>query len=70
MGDMRWEEYHNDGNSLVHAMMLDYLAREEEYRKYLKMYVETKTEEEIRKKVLHDMWKDINDIQRGIPYER
>ena len=70
MGDMRWEEYHNDGNSLVHAMMLDYLAREEEYRKYLKMYVETKSEEEIRKKVLHDMWKDINDIQRGIPYER
>lgn len=70
MGGMNWEEFHNDGGSLVHMMMLDYLAREEEYRKYLKLYVETKTDEEIRKKVLHDMWKDISDEQGKAPYER
>lgn len=70
MGDMNWEEYHNDGNSLVHAMMLDYYAKEEEFRKWLKMYVEERTEEEIRKKVLYDMWKEIDEEQRNMPYER
>lgn len=70
MGDMEFEEYENNGNSLLHAMMLDYIARDEEYRKWLKMYVETRTEDEIRKKVLHDMWKAIDDEQKGAPYER
>ena len=70
MGTMRWEEFHNDGNSLVYVMMLDYLAREEEYRKYLKIHVETKSEDDIKKKVLQDMWKDIEKEQGGTPYER
>lgn len=70
MGSMSWDEFHNDGSSLVHTMMLDYLAREEEYRKYLKMYSEVKTEDEIKKKILHDMWKDISDEQGKVPYER
>jgi phage/plasmid-associated DNA primase len=70
MGTMTWEEFQNDGNSLVHKMMLEYLSREEEYRKHLKLYLETKTDEEIKKKVLQDMWKEIIDEQRGAPYER
>ena len=70
MGTMTWEEFQSDGNSLVHTMMLEYLSREEEYRKHLKLYLETKTEEEIKKKILQDMWKDIIDEQRGAPYER
>lgn len=70
MGAMRWEEYHNDGNSIIYAMMLDYLAKEEEYRKRLKLYVETRTEDEIRKKVLQDMWREIDEEQEGMPYER
>lgn len=70
MGTMTWEEYHNDGNSIVYAMMLDYLARDEEYRKYLKLYLETRTDDEIKKKVLQDMWKDIEEAQKGAPYER
>ena len=70
MGTMTWEEFQNDGNSLVYTMMLDYLARYEEYSNHLKLYSETRTEEEIKKKVLYDMWKDIEDEQRGAPYER
>lgn len=70
MGTMTWEEFQNDGNSLIHKMMLEYLSREEEYRKHLKLYLETKTDEEIKKKVLQDMWKEIIDEQRGAPYER
>ena len=67
---MTWEEFQNDGNSLIHKMMLEYLSREEEYRKHLKLYLEAKTDEEIKKKVLQDMWKEIIDEQRGAPYER
>lgn len=70
MGTMTWEEFQNDGNSLVHAMMLDYLARYEEYSNHLRLYSETRTEEEMKKKVLYDMWKDIEDEQIGAPYER
>ena len=70
MGTMNWEEFHNDGNSLVYTIMLDYLAREEEYRKWLRMHVEERTEEEIRRKILYDMWNDIAEEQRGAPYER
>ena len=70
MGVMNWEEYHNDGGSIVHAMMLDYLAREEEYRRYIKRNLIEKTDEEVRRKVLYDMWKDIDEEQKGAPYER
>lgn len=70
MGTMRWEDYQNDGNSIVFTMMLDYLAREEEYRTYLKRRYEEKSEDEIKKKILQDMWKDIDEEQGGAPYER
>lgn len=70
MGTMEWEDFQNDGNSIVYAMMLDYLAKEEEYRKYLKRNMKIKTEEEIRKKIIQDMWLEIADEQGGAPYER
>lgn len=70
MGVMSWEEYQNSGNSIVYTMMLDYLEREESYLKLLKFHRETRTEEEVRRKVLQDMWKDIDEEQKGAPYER
>ena len=70
MGTMNYENFENDGNSLIHSMMLDYIAKEDEYRKWLKIHVETRTEDEIKRKALHDMWKGIEEEQRGEPYER
>ena len=71
MGIMNYEEYHNNnGHSLVYDMMLDYLAKEEEIRKRLKMYVEEKSEAEVRKMVLQAMWKEIEEEQKGASYER
>ena len=70
MGTMTWDEYRDSGGSLVYAMMLDYLGKEEEYRKRLKLYNETRTEEEVRKKVLQDMWHEIDQEQKGTAYER
>ena len=64
MGGLNWEEFMNSGESLVYRMMLDYLGKEEEYRRRLKLYNEEKTEEEIRKKVLQDMWIEIEKEQR------
>lgn len=64
MGGLNWEGFMNSGESLVYRMMLDYLGKEEEYRRRLKLYNEEKTEEEIRKKVLQDMWIEIEKEQR------
>lgn len=70
MGVQTYEEYKGSGNSLVYSMMLDYLAKEEEYRKYLNLYREEKSEEEIRRKVLQDMFAEIDREQEGYSYER
>lgn len=70
MGSMSFDEYRNSGSSLVYDMMLDYISRDSEYRDRLKRYYEDRTEDEIRKKVLQDMFKDIEDAQKGAPYER
>lgn len=70
MGMMSWEEFTDSGESLVYKMMLDYLGKEAEYRKHLKLYSKTKTEDEIRKKILQDMWDEIDKAQRGGVYER
>ena len=70
MGTMDWEEFTNSGESLVYKMMLDYLGKEAEYRRKLKLNNQTKTEEEIQKKVLQDMWLEIDKAQKGGVYER
>lgn len=70
MGTMNWEEFTNSGESLVYRMMLDYLGKEAEYRGKLKLNNQTKTEEEIQKKVLQDMWLEIDQAQKGGVYER
>lgn len=70
MGAMTWGEFIDSGESLVYRMMLDYLGKEEEYRRHLKLIGSTKTEEEIQKKVLQDMWLEIDKEQMGNKYER
>lgn len=70
MGTMSLQEFEDAGESLVYKMMLDYLGKEEEYRRRLKLYAEEKTEEEVQRKVLQDMWQEIDEAQKGAPYER
>lgn len=70
MGTMSWNEFQESGESLVYKMMLDYLGKEDEYRKHLNLNGKTRTEDEIRKKVLQDMWNEIVKEQRGASYER
>lgn len=70
MGTLDWAEFQEAGESLVYRMMLSYLGKEEEYRKYLSLNGKAKTEEEIKKKVLQDMWDEIDKAQEGYPYER
>lgn len=70
MGTMNWPEFQDSGGSLIYMMMLDYLGKEDEYRKYLNLNGKVKTEDEIRKKVLQDMWHEIDEEQKGGSYER
>lgn len=70
MGTMTWEEYEECGNSLVYTMMLDYLGKEEEYRQLLKQRMQERTDEEIKRYVLQQMFSEIEEEQRGTPYER
>lgn len=70
MGSMTWQEYEDSGNSLVYTMMLDYLGKEEEYRKLLQHRMQARTDDEIRKYVLQQMFQEMEEEQRGMPYER
>lgn len=70
MGSKNWEEFQNGGGSLVHAMMLHYLEKEEEARQRLAVTGQERTEEELRATVLHNMFKEIEDEQKGWAYER
>lgn len=69
MGSMKYESYRESGASLIYDMMLDYLAKEEEIRKRLKLYGEEKDKKEVEKMVLQQMWKEITEEQGGRPYE-
>lgn len=63
MGTMNLQEVNHSGDSVVYAMMVDYLKREAEYKEMLKIADIKKTPKEIEKKVLQDMFKDIDSEQ-------
>lgn len=58
MGDMNLTELNRSGESIVYKMMVDYIKRESEYRQLLKTGGVEKTDAEIEKKVLQDMFTD------------
>lgn len=70
MGDMDIEQYHNSGHSLVYDMMQDYLSKETVFRRQLMIRDQIRTDEEVRKTVLQDMFREIEEAQGGRPYER
>ena len=70
MGDMDIEQYHNSGHSLVYDMMQDYLSKEAVFRRQLMIRDQTRTDEEVRKVVLQEMFREIEEEQGGRPYER
>lgn len=59
MGDMNLTELNRSGESIVYKMMVDYIKRESEYRQLLKTGGVEKTDAEIEKKVLQDMFTDL-----------
>lgn len=63
MGSMNLQEVNYSGDSVVYTMMVDYLKREAEYKDMLKLAGIEKTQKEIEKKVLQDMFKDIESEQ-------
>jgi hypothetical protein len=63
MGNMNLQEVNHSGDSVVYTMMVDYLKRETEYKDMLKLAGLEKTQKEIEKKVLQDMFKDIDSEQ-------
>ena len=70
MGPIRTvKEFHENGGSLVHMMREDYLGRMEEYERNLKIAKIEKSKDEKRKKILQEMFNDIDKEQRGTPYE-
>lgn len=59
MGDMNLTELNRSGESIVYKMMVDYIKRDSEYRQLLKTGGVDKTDAEIEKKVLQDMFTDL-----------
>lgn len=59
MGDMNLTELNRSGESIVYKMMVDYIKRDSEYRQLLKTGGVEKTDAEIEKKVLQDMFTDL-----------
>lgn len=71
MGTMSWDEYIDSGHSIVYDMMLDYLAREDVYKQHAELYREEFDEVAVRKKVIQEMFADIEKEQgKGTPYVR
>jgi hypothetical protein len=70
MGTMSWSEYMENGRSIVYDMMLDYLAREDELRSHAEMYREEFDPIAAQKKILQDMFLDIEKEQGKVPYVR
>lgn len=70
MGDLDIEQYHNSGHSLVYDMMQDYLSKETTFRRQLMIRDQTRTDEEVRKVVLQEMFREIEAEQGDRPYER
>lgn len=70
MGNMDIEQYHHNGHSLVYDMMQDYLSKETEFRKMLADRDQNRTEEEIQKAVLQEIFNEIEAMQGRSPYER
>lgn len=58
MGDMNLTELNKSGESIVYKMMTDYLRRDTEYRQMLKEGGIEKTDAEIDKKILQEMFTD------------
>lgn len=59
MGEMNLTELNKSGESVVYKMMTDYLRRDTEYRQMLKTGGIEKTDAEIDKKILQEMFTDI-----------
>lgn len=59
MGEMNLTELNRSGESIVYKMMVDYIKRDSEYRQLLKTGGVEKTDAEIEKKVLQDMFTDL-----------
>lgn len=68
MGYMSLKEFYEAGYSLVHAMMEDYLIRREVHVKRLKEARLSRTNEEIDKHVMIEMYNDISKEQKGRSY--
>lgn len=65
MGALSLDEYYEGHHSLVHDMMEDYLAKKEEYESKLKKSKISKTKEEIDKYVMSEMFRSIDQAQKG-----
>ena len=65
MGALSLDEYYEGHHSLVHDMMEDYLAKKEEYESKLKKAKISKTKEEIDKYVMSEMFRSIDQAQKG-----
>lgn len=66
MGDLNLQEMNHSedgGESIVYKMMVDYLKREAEYKKTLELAGVEKSPKEIEKKILQDMFADIDKAQ-------
>lgn len=63
MGELNLTEMNHGGESIVYKMMTDYLKREAEYKEQLKLVGFEKTEQEIEKKILQDMFSEIDREQ-------
>lgn len=59
MGEMNLTEMNRSGESIVYKMMVDYIKRDTEYRQMLKEGGVEKTDAEIEKKILQEMFTDI-----------
>lgn len=70
MGAMDWEQFQNSGESIVYRMMQDYLTREEQIKEDLRTRGDSRSEEQIRCKVVREMWADIEAEQGRYPYEQ
>ena len=67
MGIKNLSDMNYSGDSIVYTMMVDYLKRVAEYKEVLKLAKVEKTDKEIDKKILQDMFKDIADAQTSYP---
>lgn len=67
MGIRNLSDMNYAGDSIVYTMMVDYLRRDAELRENLKLAKIEKSDKEIEKKILQEMFKDIADAQEPYP---